>query len=207
MQSSEEMGMFIKDWKKDLFTIPNMLSLFRLLLIPVYVVIYLNAETAVDYYIAGGILAVSCLTDMIDGQIARHFNMISTIGKILDPLADKITQFTLIVCLAITYPVLIPLMVLFFIKEVFQLVAGFLTLRKGKMLSGALISGKICTAVLFVSLIVLVMFPQIPAEAVNVIMAVDTILLMIAFLHYAITYFTHGTMIQELDPKENEENA
>lgn len=199
--------MFIKDWKKDLFTIPNMLSLFRLLLIPVYVVIYLNAQAAIDYYIAGGILAVSCLTDMIDGQIARHFNMISTIGKILDPLADKITQFTLIVCLAITYPVLIPLMVLFFIKEVFQLVAGFLTLRKGKMLTGALISGKISTAVLFVSLIVLVMFPQIPTEAVNVIMAVDTLLLMIAFLHYAITYFTHGAMIQALEPKKNEENA
>ena len=104
--------MFIKDWKKDLFTIPNMLSLFRLLLIPVYVVIYLNADADIDYYIAGGILAVSCLTDMIDGQIARHFNMISTIGKILDPLADKVTQFTLIVCLAIEYPVLIPPMVL-----------------------------------------------------------------------------------------------
>ena len=47
--------MFIKDWKKDLFTIPNMLSLFRLLLIPVYIVIYLNADEDIDYYIAGGI--------------------------------------------------------------------------------------------------------------------------------------------------------
>lgn len=199
--------MFVKDWKKDFFTIPNMLSLFRLLLIPVYVIIYLNADSDVDYYIAGGILAVSCLTDMIDGQIARHFNMISTIGKILDPLADKITQFTLIVCLAIEYPVLIPLMVLFFIKEVFQLVAGLLTLRKGQMLTGALITGKISTAVLFVSLIILVMFPGIPALAVNIIMIVDGILLLTAFLHYAITYFTHGTMIQELKTPNNEENA
>ena len=82
--------MFIKDWKKDLFTIPNMLSLFRLLLIPVYIVIYLNAQTDVDYYIAGGILAVSCLTDMIDGQIARRFNQVSDFGKFLDPLADKL---------------------------------------------------------------------------------------------------------------------
>ena len=204
MQSSEEMGMFIKDWKKDLFTIPNMLSLFRLLLIPVYVVIYLNAEAAIDYYIAGGILAVSCLTDMIDGQIARHFNMISTIGKILDPLADKITQFTLIVCLAITYPILIPLMVLFFIKEVFQLVAGLVTLRKGKMLTGALITGKISTAVLFVSLIILVMFPNIGSTAVNIIMVVDGILLLISFLHYAFTYFTHGNMIQTLEQPEEE---
>lgn len=198
--------MFIKDWKKDLFTIPNMLSLFRLLLIPVYIVIYLNADADIDYYIAGGILAVSCLTDMIDGQIARHFNMISTIGKILDPFADKITQFTLIVCLTIKYPILLPLVVLFFIKEVFQLVAGLLTLRKGKMLSGALISGKISTAVLFVSLIILVMFPKIDPVAVNVIMLVDAILLLISFLHYAMTYFTHGKMIQELEPADKEEN-
>ena len=199
--------MIIKDWKKDLFTIPNMLSLFRLLLIPVYIVIYLNAENDVDYYIAGGILAVSCLTDMIDGQIARHFNMISTIGKVLDPFADKVTQFSLIVCLAIEYHVLIPLMVLFFIKEVFQLTAGILTFRKGKMLTGALISGKISTAVLFVSLIVLVMFPNIDPAAVNVIMIVDGVLLLIAFLHYAITYFTHGAMIQTFDSAEKEENA
>ncbi len=199
--------MFIKDWKKDLFTIPNMLSLFRLLLIPVYIVIYLNADADIDYYIAGGILAVSCLTDMIDGQIARHFNMISTIGKILDPFADKITQFSLIVCLTIEYPILFPLVVLFFIKEVFQLVAGLLTLRKGKMLSGALITGKISTAVLFVSLIILVMFPKIDPVAVNVIMLVDAILLLISFLHYAITYFTHGKMIQELEPTDKKENT
>ncbi|MBE6942290.1 MAG: CDP-alcohol phosphatidyltransferase family protein [Ruminococcaceae bacterium] len=199
--------MFIKDWKKDLFTIPNMLSLFRLLLIPVYIVIYLNADADIDYYIAGGILAVSCLTDMIDGQIARHFNMISTIGKILDPFADKITQFSLIVCLTLEYPILLPLVILFFIKEVFQLVAGLLTLRKGQMLTGALITGKISTAVLFVSLIILVMFPNIGPVAVNIIMVVDGILLLISFLHYAITYFTHGKMIQELNPTEKEENT
>ena len=198
--------MFIKDWKKDLFTIPNMLSLFRLLLIPVYIIIYLNADADIDYYIAGGILAVSCLTDMIDGQIARHFNMISTIGKILDPLADKVTQFSLIVCLVIKYPVLIPLMVLFFIKEVFQLVAGLLTLRKGQMLTGALITGKISTAVLCVSLIVLVMCPTMDPVAVNVIMVVDTVLLLVSFVHYAVTYFTHGSMIQKLEQSE-EENA
>ena len=199
--------MIIKDWKKDLFTIPNMLSLFRLLLIPVYIVIYLNADNDIDHYIAGGILAVSCLTDMIDGQIARHFNMISNVGKILDPLADKLTQFALIICLAIKYPVLRLLMSLFVVKEIFQLVAGFLTLRKGKMLKGALISGKVSTAVLFVSLILLVMVPQMGAKYVQIIMWVDVALLLIAFLHYAITYFTHGSMIQKLDQTEDGENA
>ena len=76
--------MFIRNWKKEILTIPNILSLFRLVLIPVYVAIYLNG----DYYLAAGILAVSCLTDLIDGKIARHFILISTVGKILVPLAD-----------------------------------------------------------------------------------------------------------------------
>ncbi len=85
--------MIIKDWKKELFTIPNALSLFRLVLIPIYIIIYLNARQPADYYVAGAILAVSCLTDLVDGKIARHFNMISNVGKILDPLADKAPSF------------------------------------------------------------------------------------------------------------------
>ena len=59
--------MFINDWKKEVFTIPNMLSLFRLVLIPIYVVIYLNAVELKDSFLAAAILAVSCLTDLIDG--------------------------------------------------------------------------------------------------------------------------------------------
>lgn len=199
--------MFIKDWKKELFTIPNMLSLFRLLLIPVYVVIYLNAKSTVDYFIAGGILAVSCLTDMIDGQIARHFNMISNIGKILDPFADKITQLTMIVCLAIKHPVLQTLMFLFVIKESFQLIAGCLTLRKGQMLNGALITGKISTTVLFTSLILLVLLPDMDEQYINVIMWIDTVFLLIAFIHYAVIYFTHSSMIQSLDNTSQDDKA
>lgn len=196
--------MLIKDWKKDLFTIPNLLSLFRLVLIPVYVVIYLNAQDDTDHYIAAGILAVSCLTDAIDGKIARHFNMISTVGKILDPIADKATQFTLIVCLAIRNPVLWILVCLFFIKECFQLIAGLMTLRKGQMLSGALISGKICTTVLFVSLIVLVMMPQLSEAVIFAITTLDCVVVLIAFICYARVYYTHSPMIQDLSNKTEE---
>lgn len=196
--------MLIKDWKKDLFTIPNLLSLFRLVLIPVYVVIYLNAQDDTDHYIAAGILAVSCLTDAIDGKIARHFNMISTVGKILDPIADKATQFTLIVCLAIRNPLLWVLVCLFFIKECFQLIAGLMTLRKGQMLSGALISGKICTTVLFVSLIVLVMMPQLSETVIFAITTLDCVVVLIAFICYARVYYTHSPMIQDLSNKTEE---
>jgi cardiolipin synthase len=194
----------IKDWKKDVFTIPNMLSLFRLVLIPVYVVIYLNATEPVHYYIAGGILAVSCLTDLIDGKIARHFNMISTVGKVLDPFADKATQFTLTICLAITYPVLWIMVGLIFVKEIFQLIAGIVMFRKGKMLKGALLSGKICTTILFVSLILLVLTPAqfLTDTVVGVVTIVDICFLLIAFADYAITYYRHSPMIESLPDSE-----
>ena len=78
--------MFFRNWNKDLFTIPNLLSIFRLTLIPVYMTIYLEG----GHLLAGTILALSCLTDLADGWIARRFHMTSNLGKILDPLADKL---------------------------------------------------------------------------------------------------------------------
>lgn len=191
--------MFIKDWKKEIYTIPNLLSLFRLVLIPVYILIYLHAEDSGDYYLAAGILAVSCLTDMVDGKIARHFNMISSVGKILDPLADKATQFTLIICLTIKHKVLWYLVALFIIKESFQLVAGGINLRKGKMLKGALFSGKICTTVLFISLIVLVMMPELTAGIVNIITIIDATFMLIAFTDYVRAYFFVESRFQSID--------
>ena len=192
----------IKDWKKELFTIPNALSLFRLVLSPIYVVIYLNAATAADYYVAAGILAVSCFTDLVDGKIARHFNMISRVGMVLDPIADKATQFTLIICLAVRYPILWLLCIFFFIKENFQLIAGILTLRKGKMLNGALMSGKISTTVLFISLTLLVLLPEIGETAVNIIFLVDFVVLTAAFVDYAHVYFSHSSKILDLPTQE-----
>ena len=191
--------MLIKDWKKEILTIPNLLSLFRLLLIPVYVVIYLKADTATDYYIAGAILAVSCLTDLIDGKIARHFNLITTVGKVLDPIADKATQFTLIVCLAVHYPVLWYVIALFVVKESFQLLAGFWLYRQGKILKGALITGKICTTVLFLSLIAMVVFPDMPERQVEIIAVVDLIFMVMAFTEYALAYFSKKNHFQDIN--------
>lgn len=191
--------MFIKDWKKEVFTIPNMLSLFRLVLIPIYVVIYLNATEFQEYFLAAAILAVSCLTDMIDGKIARHFNMISTLGKILDPIADKATQFTLTLCLSIKYPVLRFVLVLFVVKEGFQGIVGLIHLRKGKMLPGALMAGKVCTTVLFISLIILVLMPNLSETIVNAIAIIDFLFLTFAFVNYILAYFGKNTKVQDMD--------
>lgn len=193
--------MFIKDWKKDICSIPNLLSLLRLILIPVYITIYLNAREATDYYLAAGILAVSCLTDMIDGKIARHFNMITSLGKVLDPLADKLTQFTLILCLALKVEssLLWYLIGLFVLKEGFQLIAGSLRLRKGIMLKGALLSGKICTTILFVSLILMVMMPDMPLKTINLITIIDAVFLLIAFVHYVVAYYCMDSKFQAVE--------
>lgn len=195
--------MFIKDWKKEVFTIPNILSLFRLALIPVYIVIYINAQITTDYYLAAGILAVSCLTDLIDGKIARHFNMISTVGKILDPLADKATQFTLIICLAMKYKILWYLVGLFIVKESFQLIAGGINLHRGKMLKGALLSGKICTTILFISLILMVMIPNLSNQIINGITMIDMIAMAVSFGNYLFTYFTRDNKFQSLNEESN----
>ena len=182
--------MFINNWKKEVCTIPNLLSLFRLALIPVYMSVYLRADETADFYLAGGILAVSCLTDLADGFIARTFDMISKVGKWLDPLADKATQLALMVCLSVRYAVLRPVLCLFIIKESVQLFASLYHLHRGKMLSGALTAGKVCTAVLFISLTALVLFPRLPADAAALVAAIDFSFLLYAFLCYLLAFFS-----------------
>ena len=191
--------MLIKDWKKEIFTIPNLLSFFRLILIPVYMIVYLRAGEKSDYIIAGVILTMSCLTDMVDGKIARRFNMITTFGKFLDPLADKLTQFALLLCLAIRYKVLWSVFSLFVLKELFQLFAGILAARHGYILKGALFSGKVCTTILFLSLVIMVLFPNIGIPAIDIIAMIDGVFLMVAFADYFITYLGKKSRFQPLD--------
>lgn len=194
--------MFIKNWKKEILSIPNLLSLFRLVLIPVYMLIYLNATHPSHYYVSAAILAVSCLTDLIDGKIARRFNMVTTLGILLDPVADKATQFALILCLAMRYPVLWYLVGTFVVKEGFQLIAGSMILRKGKILDGALITGKICTTVLFLSLILLIMVPTMSEQHVAIITIIDIVFMIISFIGYILIYCGKIQRIQDL-PNNN----
>ena len=191
--------MFMINWKKEVFTIPNLLSLFRLLLIPLYVFLYFNAETTAQYVTAGLVLALSCLTDMIDGKIARKFNMISTLGMLLDPVADKATQAALLICLSMKYPVLYPVLGLLVIKESFQLIALIIAYLNGKMLPGALFIGKVCTTVLFVSLIAMVLFPDIPGSMVDLIALMDACFLGVSFICYICAYYGKNKKVQDVN--------
>ena len=156
-----------------------------------------------EYILAGSILAVSCLTDMVDGQIARHFNMISTVGKVLDPVADKATQFALTLCLSLKYPVLQPVLVLFVIKESFQLIAMIVSYRNGKVLPGALLPGKVCTVVLFTSLIALVLFPDMPVPLVDAIAVTDAVFLVISFVSYILAYCGKHSKMEDVKTNES----
>jgi cardiolipin synthase len=191
--------MFIKDWKKDICSIPNLLSLLRLILIPVYVTIYLNARNSTDYYLAAGILAVSCLTDIIDGKIARQFNMISKVGKVLDPVADKLTQLSLMICLSIQHKTMRFLLMVFLIKEFFQFCAMIVSLHHGKALDGALMSGKISTTVLFGSLTIMVFCPNLEERTVNLLVGVSLVFLMLAFVDYVRAYYGKNKKIYDLE--------
>ena len=189
----------MNNWKKDIFNIPNLLSLFRLALIPVYMYIYLNAEESRDYWLAGTILAISCLTDMVDGKIARKYNMITPLGKLLDPIADKFTQLVLTICLSLKYPVMRPVLILFLAKEFFQSFAALIHYRKGKALDGALPAGKVCTTVLFTSLTLLVIVPEMDPRVVDAFALVDGVCLLIAFVNYVFAFFGKHAKVHDIE--------
>ncbi|WP_346904632.1 CDP-alcohol phosphatidyltransferase family protein, partial [Faecalicatena contorta] len=83
------------------------------------------------------------------------------------PIADKLTQGAVVLSLCFRYPYMIVLMVLFVVKEGFMGIMGIIMLRKGKMLDGAKWFGKVCTAVLYVVMFLLILFPQLPESAAN----------------------------------------
>mgnify|MGYP003292925129 CR=1 FL=1 len=191
--------MLIKNWKKEILTIPNLLSLFRIALIPVYLYIYLHADSPDDYTLAAVILAASCLTDMVDGKIARKFNMITNLGKVLDPMADKLTQLGLMICLSFERRAIRLLLLLFLIKEFFQFFAMVGSLRRGKALDGALMSGKVSTTVLFGSLGLMVLCPRLSNRTVNWITGISLVFLMAAFFDYVRAYFGKNKKIYDLE--------
>lgn len=193
--------MFSEKWKQEFFTIPNFLSAIRIALIPIYITIYFCAEKPQHYHIAGAIVLISCLTDLADGMIARKYHLITNVGKILDPLADKLTQLALIFSISLKHSCMHPVLFLFLIKEVCQTGVFLLFIRKGKVLSGALQAGKICTTVLFLSLFLLLIFPDLPVNTVLFISVIDTCFLIYSFYCYMTEYFIRKNYLTEFKPK------
>ncbi len=125
-------------------SLPNIITMIRILLVPVWATTFAYKHYKVTFVI----LCISALTDVLDGWVARKFNMVSRLGTILDPIADKLTQFTVFVCLFIAS--LIPrwLVALLFLKELTMAVGAFVLLKKNIVIKANL-SGKFATVVFY----------------------------------------------------------
>lgn len=174
------------NYKKEILSIPNILSYVRILLIPFIVYFYLVKS---DYTIAAVIAAISGFTDLLDGQIARRFNMITDFGKFIDPVADKLTQCTLILCLLSRYNSMWFLVVIFFVKEISMGLAGLFSVCKNhKKLDGAKWFGKVSTVIQFISMIILFAFENMPSSLVSFLIILCAAFMLLAFVLYMIEY-------------------
>ena len=178
----------IKLTKKEIFSVPNIMGYFRILLIPVFMVIYLNARDTAGYLAAAAVMGISALTDLFDGKIARRFNMITELGKVLDPVADKLTHAAIAVALSFRYPLMRSLIVLFVVKELFMGIMGLIMMARGKKMNGAQWYGKFCTAVLFAVLFILLLYVNIPCLAANILILFAMASMVLSLICYMIFY-------------------
>lgn len=160
--------------------IPNIITALRLLLIP-FMASYLFKE---QYGIAAGLFLLGGFTDILDGYIARKFNLITSFGKVADPIADKLMQITALVLLTMQQKVPSVILIIVVAKEVFMIAGGILLYRKEKFVVSANWYGKLATVVFYLA-IILSMFDA-PFSNSLVILAV--LITLFAFFMYSMEY-------------------
>ncbi len=118
--------------RKDIFLIPNILTYIRFICVPFFIWFTLDKDIAKPYnmMVALAVFLFASITDVIDGKIARKFNMISDIGKVLDPFADKLLQVSALICLSITYNIHYAFAIVLLVKELYMVVAASIIVKK-----------------------------------------------------------------------------
>lgn len=192
----------IKDLFKNWNTVPNWLSFARIIMVPIFAWLFLNDGIENNIIWAVFVLALSGLSDFLDGKIARRFNQISDLGKVLDPIADKLTQITIAVLLYIKFSGSTDSLVktfswiflIFIIKEFIMVLFGGIMLVIGLRPSASEIYGKVATFVFYLVMIVLFAFAPdvgafnslwiIPDTLLIVLVSVSALLTVIAFISY-----------------------
>ena len=169
--------------QNKIFTIPNILSFFRLCLIPVFMWLYCVEK---NYIWTGIILILSGVTDTVDGFIARRFNMVSDLGKVLDPVADKLTQISMLICLVTRYPLMLILVVIMIFKELFMSISGLLVIHKTKTVFSADWHGKAATFLLYITMFAHVFWVHIPMIVSDILIVACAVMLAISLLLYGI---------------------
>lgn len=178
-------------------TIPNAMSFFRILLIPVFCIVFLMDmdNVAMQYLWSGIILVVSGATDLFDGYVARKLNQVTDLGKLLDPVADKLTLAAVLVCVWVkfknSYWFITPLFAIMLLKEVIMVVGGIVLIKLGKKMVKAQWWGKIATAAfyLFMTASVFVMGAQnieYKAQIVAGLITASAVIMVIALIFYVI---------------------
>jgi len=165
------------------FTIPNLLSFLRICLIPVIIWLYLDKENNAW---AGIVLILSGITDVLDGYIARRFNMTSDFGKVLDPVADKLTQAAMLFGLSIRFPLMLIPFILLVARDVYMGISGLLVIRKTQVVMSAEWHGKAATSLLYATMIVHIFFPNISSTLSLILIVASTVMIAITFILYIV---------------------
>ena len=175
-----------KKMRDEFLTIPNMLSIFRLMLIPVIVYLYCFKKDNLWTFI---LVAFSSCTDIVDGFIARKFNMITDFGKFLDPLADKATQVTVFACLSTRFPAMLIPLVVMVIKELGSLALRVFVYKKTELVNGARWHGKAATTIVVCVLALHLIWWDIPSALSLSLVCVSTLFLLYSGVLYTIESF------------------
>ena len=170
--------------KEQIFTIPNFMSFFRLALVPFILWTYWRGE----YFIAVALVILSAATDVLDGIIARKFNMVSDLGKMLDPVCDKLTHAALLLCLIRRYSYIWIVFCLLAVKELSMLVLGSIAVKRREQVHGAKWYGKLCTVIFETVMVALMLFPRLPENAVIVMLAVCSAAMVFSMVMYMIFF-------------------
>lgn len=165
-------------------SIPNMITLVRIVLTPIFVRFYLEGEHSAAMLI----LAAAALSDVLDGAIARHFGLITPLGKVLDPVADKLLQLAMMLCLVSKSPALWLLLAVHLLREISLGLMGLLVYRRSGRLIGAHWHGKLCTAVMYAFLGAALLWREMPEKIVNEGCAVCLGLIIYCFFSYGWEY-------------------
>ncbi len=190
-----------KGRKHHLWNIPNTLCFIRILLIPLFLYLYFNAKIASDYYLAGGILILSGFTDFLDGYIARKYDMITDFGKLIDPIADKLTQVAVAITLLYHYPLMGIVLAIIIVKDTMLFIVGLYLYQFGEVIDGANKWGKIATAYFYLIVIILVMIQLSGTLIANILIISSFVFMVIAFIFYAIELYQMDVSIR--DSKHN----
>lgn len=173
---------------EKIITIPNLLSIFRLVLAFAFWYQYTHAETSLQFTVAGLLLVVSGITDFLDGKIARRFNMVSELGKMLDPIADKVTQAMIMLCLVERFPIILYELSIFTVKQIYLSVAGISIIKKTGKNLGARWYGKVNTTILYVCSILLILPLHISLGIGNALIILSCISIIVTLALYIKEY-------------------